>query len=145
MDRRISTPLTPFQPLRQNEWTYTILAREGHAIHTTEWAEKSEYHYLHFTPYTKMLSLRPFLKRAPCKPYTKMGGTISTSLTPFQQYARIDGLISFLYASTLPPTFQNGQTNQNITISIPHTPELIDLYNTCTRPRCHPYAQWTDQ
>jgi hypothetical protein len=66
----------------------------------------------------------------------------SCTRPPCHPYAKIDGFIPFLHATTKFSILQNGRTNQNITNSIPpHTPKWMDLYHSCTRSHCRTYAK----
>jgi hypothetical protein len=71
-------------------------------------------------------------------------------------YSKMDGIISFLHTTAMPPIRQNGRTNQNLTTTMPpiiqngctyiilvggdlatHTPKWADQ----SLPLCHPYAE----
>jgi hypothetical protein len=64
MEGPIRTSLPACHSIRQNGWTYTILARDRHATHTTKWADKPEQ-----TKTLKWMTLCHSCARPPCKPF----------------------------------------------------------------------------
>jgi hypothetical protein len=173
---------TSMPPIRQNGWTNNILACDHYATHTSKWTDQSEHHYLHATRTPKRMELTDSCMRPPCHPYEKINGLIpllyATAMPPIRQ----NGLANQNMTTSIPPHTpkwmdlyilarerhapirQDGRSKQNIAISMPpirqngrtctilardhiatHTPKGVNLYNSCTRPPCHPYEKWTDQ